>query len=71
MLLTTALAIAAKVAAKAVIGNAIKELICTGETNSQALEWAVDKLGNDNSHVDIDDFTIIGSDLWDFITDAI
>lgn len=67
MLLTTILTIAAK----AVIGNAVKELICTGETNTQALEWAVDKLGNNNGHVDMDDITTIGSDLWDFIVSVI
>lgn len=71
MLLTTVLTITAKIAAKAVIGNAVKELICTGETNRQALEWAVDKLGNDNGHVDLDDITTIGSDLWDFVTSVI
>lgn len=71
MLFTTGLAIATKVAAKVVLGKALTELIRSGETNVDVAEWAVDTLGNHNGHVDMDDITTIGSDLWDFITSVI
>lgn len=68
MLLSTIFAIAVKGTAKVLIGKAIKEIVCTGDTNVQALDWAVDTLGNQSGHADLDDVATIGSDLWDFAT---